>query len=170
MALEELKSGQLVPRKYMAHYIDATPNAESSTWVRLGRDLEEYKEEYNTKVESKENIIGEMSVNVKGYEVSSDADPYYAIVGEPLYEFLENIARKRLVLDGCKTKVLTVLLWKGTAGAYEADCESAVIEIKSRGGGTDGVAIPFAVHNLGDVTSGTFNESTKTFTATQAAA
>lgn len=163
--LEKLTAGEAVPRKYLAHYINAAPDSESPKWVRLGEDLEEYKEEFSANVDKKKNILGEEKIKITGYEVSGSVEPYYAYVGDELYEWLENIARKRLTLDKCKTQVLTVYCWKGESGAYEADEEDAIVEVTSMGGDTAGVSIPFNVHKTGDITSGKFNETTKTFTA-----
>jgi len=163
--LEKLAAGEAVPRKYLAHYINADPSGETPKWVRLGEDLEEYKEEFSANVDKKKNILGKEKIRITDYEVSGSVDPYYAYVGDELYAWLENIARKRLTLDKCKTQVLTVYCWKGTSGAYEADQEDAIIEVTSMGGDTAGVSIPFNVHKTGDITSGTFNETSKTFTA-----
>jgi len=169
MALDVLKAGAAIPRKYLAHFINATPDAETASWVRLGDDLEEYKDEYSADVDKKKNILGETKVKVKDYEVSGSVDPYYAVMGEPLFAWLENIARKRLVLDACKTQILTVRLWDGATGTYVADEEEVVVEIKSVGGDTSGVAIPFDIHHTNKITTGKYNETTKTFTADTAA-
>ncbi|MCI6066881.1 MAG: hypothetical protein MR707_01425, partial [Galactobacillus timonensis] len=61
-----------------------------------------------------------------------------------------------------------VHLWKksGDSGsAYEAVKESAVIEVTSVGGDTTGYQTPFTLHYLGDPVIGTFDISTKKFTA-----
>lgn len=163
--LEKLTAGEAVPRKYLAHYINATPGEETPKWVRLGEDLEEYKEEFSANVDKKKNILGKEKIKITDYEVSGSVDPYYAYMGDELYEWLENIARKRLTLDKCKTQVLTVYCWKEAAGGYVADNEEAIIEVSSMGGDTAGVSIPFNVHKTGDITTGVFNASTKTFTA-----
>lgn len=161
---ETVKDGQQVDRKYLAHYLNATPDASQPTWVRLGEDLEDYTDEISANVETLENILGETKIKVTSYEVTGSVEPYYAYKGEVLYEWLENIARNRLTLDACKTERLTVYLWKGTADAYECDKEEVIIEVKSMGGDTNGVSIPFDVHGTNKITTGTFATSTKTFT------
>ena len=166
---DKLNSGEAVPRKYYATYINATPGtADSQTWVRLGEDLEEFKDEFSATVDKKKNILGREKIKVTDYEVTGSVDPYYAYVGDTLYDWLENIARKRLTLDKCKTQVLTVYCWKTsgtTDGTYEADEEDVVVEVKSMGGDVNGVSIPFDIHRTGDITTGTFAVATKTFTA-----
>ena len=81
-----------IKRKFMAHYIDsAAPGAGSETakYVRLGKDLEEFNVEMNANVETKNNILGETSVNLDSYQPQASAEPYYAEIGDPLFERLQ---------------------------------------------------------------------------------
>lgn len=164
MALEKLTTGQAVPRKYLAHFINATPDAVTPTWVRLGEDLEEYSDEISAEVSTTKNILGNTKIKITDYEVTGSVEPYYAYVGDTLYDWLENIARKRLVLDACKTQVCTVYLWKDATSGYVADKEEVVVEVKSMGGDTNGVSIPFDVHKTNEITEGAFDLEKKTFT------
>ena len=165
---DKLNTGEAVPRKYLAHYINATPGEDTATWVRLGEDLEEFKDEFSATVDKKKNILGKEKIKITDYEVTGSVDPYYAYVGDALYDWLESIARNRLTLDKCKTQVLTVYCWKTsgeTTGTYAADQEDVVVEVKSMGGDVNGVSIPFDIHHTGEITTGTFATATKTFTA-----
>lgn len=158
-------------RKYLAHYIDsafAAGEAEAE-YVRLGKDLEEYSLDLNPDVESKKNILGEISVSVNGYEVSSSVDPYYYEYDEKLSEKVMDIAMDRLTGDACKTSVVDVLLRPGDGGAepgvewaYKEDC---YIVPQSVGGDTSGIQIPFELHRAGNRVKGTFDLKTKKFTA-----
>lgn len=77
----------MIERKYLAHYIDGAFSAENPAYVRLGKDLEEYSVELNPDVESKQNILGENSVVINGYEASSSVEPYY-------YDYADSLAEK----------------------------------------------------------------------------
>ena len=48
----------MVERKYLAHYLDSAfdTSYESPSYVRIGKDLEEYNEELNPDVEVRKNI------------------------------------------------------------------------------------------------------------------
>ena len=97
-----------IERKYMAHYLNATFAADDGTasYVRLGKDLEEYSPELSAK------------------------------------------------------------LWDAqSSGAFPAVREECYIEVSSYGGDTTGYQIPFNVHYTGVKTKGTFNPTTKAFTA-----
>ena len=118
-------------------------------------------------VEKKGNILGETSVLVTKYEKSGTVEPYYAEKGDPLFERLQAIIDGGLVLDDCNTDIVEVKLWEtASSSAYPATKEKAVIEVTSYGGDNTGYQIPFNIHYTGEKEEGTFNVTSKTFTAT----
>ena len=156
-----------IARKWMAHFIDSSTTG-TANYVRLGSDLEEYTVEMNANVNTTQNILGEASTIIDGYEPQSSVKPYYAVVGDPLYERLQKIADERLTHDALKTTVVEVHLWEedpNETGSFVAYREDAIIEIVSYGGDTSGVQIPFNIHHVGNRVKGTFDVASKTFTA-----
>lgn len=161
----------MTERKYLAHYIDSAFDTtyKATEYVRLGKDLEEYAIELNPDVETKKNILGENSVAVSGYEVSSSVDPYYYDYDEALSEKIMDIAMNRTTGDGCKTTTIDVLLKPGATAdaaptvvwAYREDC---YIVPQSVGGDTTGIQIPFELHRAGNRVKGNFDLTTKKFT------
>ena len=161
----------MTERKYLAHYIDSAFDTtyKATEYVRLGKDLEEYAIELNPDVETKKNILGENSVAVSGYEVSSSVDPYYYDYDEALSEKIMDIAMNRTTGDGCKTTTIDVLLKPDATAdaaptvvwAYREDC---YIVPQSVGGDTTGIQIPFELHRAGNRVKGTFDLTTKKFT------
>lgn len=160
-----------IERKYLAHYINTTaPDAEDNTakYEQLGKDLEEYSVELAAEVEKKKNILGETSISISGYEKTASVEPYYAEQNSELFTRLQSIIDGNQVMDALKTDVIEVKLWGENAdGAYEAIKEEAYIEVTSYGGDTTGYQIPFTVHYTGVKTKGSFNPSTRTFTAAE---
>ena len=158
-----------IERKYLAHYINAAKvGTEAASYERLGKDLEEFSTELSAQVDTKKNILGETSILISSYEKTGSVEPYYAEQGSPLFERLQDIIDNQLVLDDLKTDVVEVKLWdEAEAGAYPAIKEEAYIEVTSYGGDTTGYQIPFTLHFTGVRTKGTFNVSTKTFTAAE---
>ena len=156
-----------IERKYLAHFINtAAPVAESAVYERLGKDLEEYSAEMAAQVDTKKNILGESSILISSYEKTSSVEPYYAEKDSGLFTRLQDIIDNQLVLDDLKTDVVEVKLWdEAEDGSYPAIKEEAYIEVTSYGGDTTGYQIPFTLHFTGVRTKGTFNVSTKTFTA-----
>ena len=156
-----------IDRKYMAHFIDATFGGLTPNYVRLGKDLEEYNVELNPDTETSKNILGESTFKHKGYEESSDADPFYADTTDPLFTKLQEIVDTRAKDDTCKTTALEVHLWEeAVSGAYPAFKQDCYVIPTSYGGDTTGYQIPFTVYYTGPRTAGTFNPTTGEFTAT----
>ena len=89
-----------IERKYMAHYLNATFAADDGTasYVRLGKDLEEYSPELSANVEKKTNILGNETVSIDSYQKQGEVSPYYAEKGDPLFEKLQSIIDNDLVL------------------------------------------------------------------------
>lgn len=157
-----------IDRKYMAHYIDAGSLCGGLTpkYERLGKDLEEYNIELNPDTETSKNILGESTFKHNGYEVSSDADPFYADTTSDLFKALQKIVDERLKDDSLKTKAVEVHLWtEESSGAYEAYQQECYVVPTSYGGDTSGYQIPFTVNYVGERVKGTFNPTTKAFTA-----
>ena len=156
-----------IERKYLAHFINTAKSSEPAVYERLGSDLEEFSPEMSAQVETKKNILGESSILISGYEKTASVEPFYAQSGSALFERLQEIIDGDLVLDDLKTDVVDVKLWDAeTSGAYPAVKETVYIEITSYGGDTTGYQIPFTIHYTGEKVKGTFNVSTKEFSAT----
>ena len=153
-----------IERKYMAHYLDtafindATSTATPS-WYRIGEDLEEYNVELNPDTEVVKNILGNTKFNHNGYEPTADADPFYARVGDTLFDKLQDIVDNRHQGDQCKTSALEVHLWDESTtstGSYVAYRQFCYCVPSSYGGDTSGYQIPFTVNYVGDRIRGLF--------------
>lgn len=159
-------------RKYLAHYLDAAfdPTYAATEYVRIGKDLEEFSIELSPNIETKNNILGENTVVHQGYETSATAEPVYYEYDDALTEKILEIAMLRKKGDGCRTSYVEVLL-KPTETAdttpevIRAVREDVLVIPNSYGGDTSGVQVPFAIHFGGNRVEGTFDLSTKKFTA-----
>lgn len=168
MATTTNESGAKRARRLLAHYINAADPGDTAVYERLGKDLEEFNKELNYDSDDMENIWGEVEVDITGSKPTAEVDTYYAREGSVLADRLQTIIDEHLEGDDLKTDAIEVHLWKtgSTDGEYEAVKESVWIEPTSYGGDTKGVQSPFTIHYAGDPVKGTFNISTRTFTAT----
>ena len=91
-----------------------------------------------------------------------------AMQGDPVFDFVDGLRRKRAVLDDARTEVCLVYLYdEATGGAYPAEKNTCSIQIDDFGGeGGGSNVINFTINFVGDGVAGTFNPGTKTFTAT----
>ena len=157
-------------RKYLAHYLDSAfdPTYAAASYVRLGKDLEEFSVELNPDIETSKNILGENSVKHNGYEASSSADPVYYEYDDALTEKVMEIAMLRKTGDECKTTYVEVLLKPGESGAapttIRAVREDVYVIPTGYGGDTSGVQVPFEIRFAGNRVEGTFDITTKKFT------
>ena len=156
-----------IERKYLAHFINAAPlGEEAASYEQLGKDLEEYSAELSAQVETRRNILGQSSVVISGYEKVGAVEPYYAESGTALFARLQDIVDESRVLEEVKTDVVEVKLWEPMEdGSYPAIREEVYIEVTSYGGDTTGYQIPFNLHFTGNKEAGTFDVTTKVFTA-----
>ena len=148
-----------IERKYMAHFLQV-----GEEYIRLGKDLEEYSPELSAQVEKTKNILGEVAVNITGYEKTGTVEPYFAEQGDPLFQKLQAIIDGDLTLDACRAAMVEVKLWEGEGTAFPAIREECYLEVNSYGGDTQGYQIPFTVHYTGKKEHGTFDVSANTFT------
>ena len=149
-----------IERKYMAHLLNTAGfngSTDTASWYRLGEDLEEYNIDLNPDTELVKNILGNTRFDFKGYEPSSESDPFYARVGDALFVKLQDIVDNRYTGDQCKTDALEVHLWDGddTAG-YTAYRQPCYVVPSSYGGDTSGYQIPFTVNYVGDRVKGKY--------------
>lgn len=158
-----MEAGTKYERKYLAHYIDSSFNATSPSYTRLGKDLEDYSIALNPDVETKKNILGESTTNVKGYAPQGSIDTYYAYKGDPLYEHLLAAVNERSTGSMLETTVVDVIV--DSEGKVESAYRENAIIVPQSIGGSDGIQIPFEIYYNGERTVGDFDVTAKTFTA-----
>lgn len=165
MADTTATSEKAIERKYLAHYLDCSPTS-TATYERIGKDLEELNIDMNLTVDTKNNILGETSVKAHGYQPSAEVDPYIARKGSKTFDYLQGLIDNRAEGDDLKTDTVEVHTWEeAKEGKYTAYKDECYVEIKSYGGNTDGYQIPYTLHYTNVRTKGTFDPTTKTFTA-----
>ena len=129
------------------------PGNETFSW--LGDDIDDLSVAMNGSFETKKNIKEQTSTTDNGYTPSIEVTPYYANPDDPFYEFIKNLAMKRLSGDECKAEYMEVIVEDTEAATHEAYREDCKIEIGDYGGGTDGFMIPFTIHPAGNREEGT---------------
>ena len=149
---------QKMQRKYFQNFIDTSFGGTTPSWYRLGKDLEEFNIELNPDTEVGKNILGESTFTHNGFEISADAEPFYAREGDLLFNQLQKIIDEGLQYDGCATSILEVHLWEAgeTSGTYTAYKQPCYVVPTSYGGDTSGYQIPFTVNYVGEKVKGTF--------------
>ena len=138
---------------------------ETDTWALIGDGVTSMTVSYNPQ-SSDETYIHQDSgtTDVESYKPTS-AVPMTAMQGDPVFDFVDGLRRKRAVLDEARTEVCLVYLYdEATSGAYPAEkntCSIQIDDFGGEGGGSNVINFNF----VGDGVAGTFNPGTKTFTA-----
>lgn len=161
----------MLERKYLAHYIDAAfdTSGQKTNYVRLGDHLEELNVEMNPSIENTNNILGESSAILQGYEVSAGVDPFYITNDEALSQKLMEIVDNELTGDKVRTTAVDVWMKAGETPdappeVIKAIRREVIVAVNSYGGDTSGVQIPFTLHGSKNKTKGMFDLQSKAFT------
>lgn len=158
-------TGEKIKRELFVTLIKAP--TENAKYEYIGEDLEEFNIEMNADVETKKNILGNNSISVKSYDKQGSVDPYVAVKGSDMFNWLTSIVEDDKKLDEVKTKVVNVKLYEtATAGKYPASEEEVCVEVTSYGGDTSGLQIAYNLHFTGKKKKGTFDPETLTFAET----
>ena len=146
---------------------------DNTKFTAIGKDLDDYATDLNPDVETKKNILGETSVEHKGFTPSSSVD-YQARSEDAIYEHLQKIVDE-LAVDEATIKATLI---KATLDKeYKDSNESNVLTGKgysvpvivvptTDGGGTGGYTISFECHECGARTQGTVEVKNKVPTFT----
>ena len=163
-----IKTGK-AKRKDLAFFYKV-PDGEPAYEI-IGKRIEEASISQSAEVESVTDILGNTETDLSSYEKTTDLDPVYMEGGNKFAEFLDNLEETNAILDDCKATFLVVKMYKtSTDSKYVAWEQDAIVELTEFGGDTKGVNMPCTLHWVGERTMGTFNPSTKQFTADDAGA
>lgn len=142
---------------------------DTSDWTPIGEDNDEIKRDINNEVESKKNVLGKTNTNHSGGPQTTEIDPVAIRGNDVLSVILYNIYKYDLRGDKAKLRCIEVSSNdKQANGSYGAFTESAIVDLKTYGGGTSEIDAPITLNWQGDKVHGTFDATTKEFTATTA--
>lgn len=147
-----------------------TGTSGSETWSLIGDGVTSMTVSYNPQT-SDETYIHQDSgtTDVESYKPTS-AVPMTAHKGDPVFDFVDRLRRKRAVLEDARTEICMVYLYEGEGSSYPAEKNTCSIQIDDFGGeGGGSNVINFTINFVGDAVEGTFDPETKKFTAGAAA-
>ncbi|WP_312060436.1 phage tail tube protein [Anaerotignum sp.] len=143
-----------------------TGSGSGGSWSLVGEGVTGMTVSYNPQT-SDETYIHQDSgtTDVESYKPTSSV-PMTAVQGDPVFDFVDGLRKKRAVLDEARSEVCLVYLYEtATGGAYPAEKNTCSIQIDDFGGeGGGSNVINFTINFVGDPVPGTFNPSTKLFT------
>ena len=115
-----------------------------------------------------ETYISEDSANIsiESYAPKMPVDQT-AIGGDEVFDYVDSLRVARAVLAAAETTIVNVWMYEtGGPTAYPAEQQAVSIQVDSFGGaGGEATKISFTINYMDDPIPGTFNASTKAFTA-----
>ena len=153
-----------IQRKLVMHFVNVG-TAEAPEWERIGKGVEELTREMNNNVESVTDITGATDVEVTlGNQVSS-VSPYKARKESKLFQKLYEIYTDDKELADVEMDFLEVSVFDEISeGVYSAIKQRGAVDLKSFGGPTTGVEMPFDINYFGEKEKGNFTLETSTYT------
>lgn len=155
-----------VKRSLFKSFLNTTPSA-TATYSLISDGVTSGTINMNPQTTT-ETYIGEDTAHqeVESYQPSM---PVQAVAkpGDGVFDFVDGLRKSRAVLDDAKTDIVNVYLYEpAVSGAYPAEKQDVSIQIDNFGGdGGAKVTINYTINYLGSAVRGTFDPTTKTFTA-----
>lgn len=156
-----------IKRSQVMTFLNTTP-ASTATYNLIGEGVTTGMIAYNPQVEEETYIHQDSAtITIESYspKLSLEAS---AINGDAVFEFLDTLRINRAVLADAETDIVNVWAYEtGGPTAYPAEKQNVSIQIDEFGGeGGASVKINYTLNFIGDPIKGTFNATTKVFTAT----
>nr|DAX46579.1 MAG TPA: hypothetical protein [Caudoviricetes sp.] len=136
---------------------DPTKTGGQEKWALINKGVTSQKFQYNPETTT-ETYIGEDSAttSVDSYKVSVQT-PMTAFKGDPIFEYVDALRKKRAVGEDCETQLLVVNAYdKQTDGSFSAELNQVTIQITEFGAdGGKPLEAPFTIALNGDPVYGT---------------
>ena len=152
-----------IQRKLVMLFVDVG-TSETPEWEQIGKGIEELAREMNNNVESVTDITGETDVEVTKGNQTSSVSPFKARKESKLFQKLYKIYTDDLELSDVEMDFLEVSVFDEVSeGVYSAIKQRGAVDLKSFGGPTSGVEMPFDINYIGAKEKGNFTLATKTY-------
>lgn len=157
-----------VKRSEFATFINTTPSSSTPTWARFGKGVTSQSVAYNPSVNSEQYIDEDNATSsVDGYAPTINT-PQTAYKGNPVFDYVDGLRRKRAIGDDAVTDILMVYLYdKQTDNSYPAEKQKASVSVTDFGGDAgNSLNVTYDIGFVGDPIEGTVTvaEGAVTFT------
>lgn len=164
---EEVKQVK-VKRSEFATFLNTTPSAATPTWSRFGKGVTSQTLAYNPTVNSEQYIDEDNATSSIDAYAPTINTPQTAYKGNPVFNYVDGLRRKRAIGDDAVTDILLVYIYdKKEDGSYPAEKQKASISITDFGGDAGNpLNITYDIGFVGDPVQGTVSISNGTVTFT----
>lgn len=162
-------ANKLVRRNQWASYMN-TGTGDQESYSLIGDGFTQLSESKNPKEYSRQYVnMASEATDVVGYapSIAYSCDVYS---GDPCIKKILEITDGEYVGTDAHVSIVNVNRWDGDETARVATRRKYAVIPDSKGDGTDALVISGSFKAVGDIEKGTFNETTKAFTAASASA
>lgn len=155
-----------IKRSQVMTFMNTTPSG-AATYYLVGDGVTSGAIGYNPKVEEVTYIHEDSAtITVESYAPKFPVEAI-AVSGNEVFEYIDGLRIARAVLSAAETDIVNVWAYEaGGPSAYPAEKQTVSIQIDEFGGdGGTSTKINYTINFIGDPVAGTFNTSTKAFTA-----
>lgn len=155
-----------IKRSKLAIFLNTNQSTQQPQWALIGDGVTEQVIAYNPQVSEEVYVHQDSGVtDVESYRLNI-ATPMTAIAGDPVFDFVDGLRRRRSVLADARTQCCMVYLYGEKAEkGYPAERNQCAIQIDDFGGaGGESAKLNFTLNLLGDGETGYFDPVTKVFT------
>lgn len=160
-----------IKRSEFAAFLNTAPTS-TAVYSRMGKGITGQTISYNPTVNTEQYIDEDSATNSLDAYAPSINTPQTCYAGEPVFEFVDGLRRKRAIGADAETDIVLVYIYSqngNTAGKYDAEKCKCVISIEDFGGDAGNpVSITYTVSLNGDPTIGTATITSGTMTFTEA--
>ena len=162
---------EAIKRSRFMLFLNTTPKTETATYNLIGNGVTELTIDYGAQTKTEQYINADSATTeVTGYQPTTPVT-MTAKKGDPVFAFVNEIRKKRAILsDACSDIIMADAYDVADAkdlSAIPAEKQPVSIQIGSYGGAAeDPLSINYTINFRGDSEEGTFDASTKKFTAT----
>lgn len=167
MAIEKIK------RSLFASFMDTKTGSDTTAWARFGKGVTSQTITYNPESTSEQYIDEDSATtSIDSYAPTMNG-AMTAYKGEPIFEYVDGLRKKRAVGADAETDVLLVYIYdkSETGNTYAAEKQHVSVQIDDFAGDAGGgLPVNFTVNFMGDSEQGTVSivDGKPTFTAVSA--
>jgi hypothetical protein len=155
-----------IARLKQAVYVNTTPAATASYNI-AGKGVADATIAYNPQTTTEQDVVSATAnTDLTGYQPTLPMSQKFA-ADDPVYLFIDGLRMNRSVLADAETDIILVDTFKtAVSGAYPAEKQKVSVQVDDYGGAaSDPLTISYTFNFKGDAVKGTFNPTTKAFTA-----
>lgn len=156
-----------IKRSEFATFLNVKPDG-TADYARFGKGVTSQSIAYNPTVNSEQYINEDSATSSVDAYAPTINTPHTAYKGEPIFEYVDGLRRKRAIADDACTDMLMVYIFdKQEDGSYPAEKQNVSISVTDFGGDAGNpLSITYDIGFVGDATEGsvTITDGSVTFT------